>query len=178
MTFQPLFIWNSLCRIFFFFRSFVTLTLWSNVLSNVPHSGSDCLTRQLAKSAAHIHTHTHVHNSILSWFPKIYTLGDFTRKNNFFFEKSPTLDSFAKKRNPEHVVTLAVFPPGYRQQGPRCSGALPESLRSVTWQGPPCPINDRHGQDPAGGQRIHAHQRLLLLGDPRNYWCFMTLQSR
>ena len=60
------------------------------------------------------------------------------------------------------MVTLAVFPPGYRQQGPRYSGALPESLRGVMRQWPPCPVNDRHGQDPAGGQRVHAHQGLLL----------------
>lgn len=58
MTLKLLFIWNTLCRIFYFFQSFVTLTFWSNVLSNVPHSGSDCLTRQLAKSAAHVHTDT------------------------------------------------------------------------------------------------------------------------
>lgn len=56
-----------------------------------------------------------------------------------------------------------MFPPGYRQQGPRCSGALPESPRGVAWQRPPCPINDHHGQDPTGGQRVHAYQRLLLL---------------
>ena len=96
------------------------------------------------------HTRTHAHNFTLSWFLKIYTLGDFIGKN-IFFEKSSTLNSFAKEKKPEHVVTLAVFPPGYRQQGPSCSGALPESLRGVMRQWPPCPVNDRHGQDPAGG---------------------------
>ena len=75
----------------------MTLTFWSNVLSNVPHSGSDCLTRQLAKSAANTHTRTHAHNFTLSWFPKIYTLGDFIGKN-IFLEKSSTLDSFAKEK--------------------------------------------------------------------------------